>query len=606
MPCSWQYRNDDFKFVEFTAKDSAALEKAWTKGDKALDVTIHGHKYHMDLEHFVQKNVSTGTERIIRRKGEGGEAWTRAPVWEWESAKGVFTPYDQTTIDVIERAYMKDELCTQVVLPTSAHKTAQFTIHFGHMHQKNNDSDAVRTIRRVVRTVEPTTPAGSVATLAAKTPEKTPLAKKAAPPSKREREETAAESAAAAPEKPALAQCASSVKLSAISDPDLKNWQMDRSALFLTYVTDQDTSRGLHEPIKVASFDMDDTIVYPATGAVFSKSRTDWQWLHPSIPGKLKALREEGYQLVIFTNQSGIGNKGWDEGKATAIKGKILDLAKAIKAPICALIATKEDDLRKPGTGLWELFLKQMTGGRKVNLAESFYIGDAAGRHMHTMAGRKKDFSCSDRKFAYNIGIKFYTPEEYFLGKAPEKDFDWDGLGPDDLAKIPTSYGTTDFSSPHQELVLFVGFPGSGKSTFYERMFKPKGYLHVNRDTLKTPAKCLDAVDTYLSQKKSCVVDNTNPCAEDRAQYIKIAQKYKVPVRAFVFQSDAKLSNHMNIVRARLGIVPRVSSIVYNMFKSKFAAPAVKEGISEVVHVPAVADFSGLPKDAKQYFYELS
>ena len=41
-----------------------------------------------------------------------------------------------------------------------------------------------------------------------------------------------------------------------------------------------------------------------------------------------------------------------------------------------------------------------------INKKKSFYVGD--------MAGRKKDKSDSDFKFALNIKFKFYTPEEYF------------------------------------------------------------------------------------------------------------------------------------------------------------------------------------------------
>lgn len=48
-------------------------------------------------------------------------------------------------------------------------------------------------------------------------------------------------------------------------------------------------------------------------------------------------------------------------------------------------------------------------------MKESFYCGDAAGRPAK--GKRKKDFSDTDRKFAINIGIKFYTPEMYFLGE---------------------------------------------------------------------------------------------------------------------------------------------------------------------------------------------
>ena len=37
----------------------------------------------------------------------------------------------------------------------------------------------------------------------------------------------------------------------------------------------------------------------------------------------------------------------------------------------------------------------------------SFYCGDAAGR--------KNDFSDSDKNFAKNIGIEFYIPEKIFM-----------------------------------------------------------------------------------------------------------------------------------------------------------------------------------------------
>lgn len=40
-----------------------------------------------------------------------------------------------------------------------------------------------------------------------------------------------------------------------------------------------------------------------------------------------------------------------------------------------------------------------------------------------------------------------------------------------------------------QELVIFVGAPGSGKSSIWGNYFKD--YTRVNNDNLKTPAKCM-------------------------------------------------------------------------------------------------------------------
>lgn len=43
------------------------------------------------------------------------------------------------------------------------------------------------------------------------------------------------------------------------------------------------------------------------------------------------------------------------------------------------------------------------------------------------------------------------------------------------------------FSKLHpQELVIFCGSPGAGKSTFYWRYLQPQGYERINQDTLKS------------------------------------------------------------------------------------------------------------------------
>lgn len=91
-----------------------------------------------------------------------------------------------------------------------------------------------------------------------------------------------------------------------------------------------------------------------------------------------------------------------------------------------------------------------------------------------------------------------------------------------------------------------VGSPGSGKSHFAQNYLKEYGY--VNRDTLRNWQKCITAVQQYLNQGKSIVVDNTNPDPASRQRYIEIAKKRNIPVRCFVMTTTIEHAKHNNKV----------------------------------------------------------
>lgn len=98
--------------------------------------------------------------------------------------------------------------------------------------------------------------------------------------------------------------------------------------------------------------------------------------------------------------------------------------------PLQAFVAGAVDHYRKPHTTMWDDFVSNYNGGISIDMDNSFYCGDAAGRPKNWKAGAPRDFSCTDRKFAANIGLKFYTPEELFLNEQPYPDFDWDSIDP--------------------------------------------------------------------------------------------------------------------------------------------------------------------------------
>jgi bifunctional polynucleotide phosphatase/kinase len=70
---------------------------------------------------------------------------------------------------------------------------------------------------------------------------------------------------------------------------------------------------------------MDDTIVRVKSGAKFATNAEDWIFWHECVPKKMLELFNEGFKIVIFTNQLGIEN---GKTKVEHLKKKVKDLAK--------------------------------------------------------------------------------------------------------------------------------------------------------------------------------------------------------------------------------------------------------------------------------------
>lgn len=140
-----------------------------------------------------------------------------------------------------------------------------------------------------------------------------------------------------------------------------------------------------------------------------------WSLMYASIPDKLQGLYNSGYKLVIFTNESNI--ERWKNKRQHAVDSKIgrLDnFIKHVKLPMQVFIACglgknkdqTEDPFRKPKTGMWRLLEQHFNSGIVIDVDQSFYVGDAAGR--------VNDHSDADIKFAQEIGLKFHVPEDFF------------------------------------------------------------------------------------------------------------------------------------------------------------------------------------------------
>ncbi|CAG8952265.1 hypothetical protein HYFRA_00001005 [Hymenoscyphus fraxineus] len=409
--------------------------------------------------------------------------------------------------------------------------------------------------------------------------------------------------------------------------PEKINWQErspDESSpttlLVAKYIPDNSSSGfGAHDNKnkKVAAFDFDSTLIKTSSGKKFASNSEDWKWWDPSVPGRLRKLHnEEGYRVVIFSNQGGIALKAdpkvskSNQSKVAVFKAKVSAVLNQLDLPVTLYAATEKDIYRKPRTGMWtELLDDYDIHPDDLDLEHSLFVGDAAGRHAE--AGRAKDFSCSDRDFAGNIGLKFQTPEEFFLGESP-RPFARTFEPSEFVARSAAEVFAPFLKKNKQDIVMFCGSPGAGKSTFYWKNLEPIGYERVNQDILKTREKCLKVADEFLKEGKSVAVDNTNADVAVRKRWVDLAAKHSVPIRCVHFTATTMLSEHNAAVRAfnksvsdpplltnAMHSIPTKSccmqslvtygrwhvSMAFKGFISRYHAPQLSEGFQDITEV---------------------
>jgi bifunctional polynucleotide phosphatase/kinase len=55
--------------------------------------------------------------------------------------------------------------------------------------------------------------------------------------------------------------------------------------------------------IRVIFYDLDGTLIKPKSGSSWPNGRDDWAWWHPSVPARLKREVQEGWHLIVISNQ---------------------------------------------------------------------------------------------------------------------------------------------------------------------------------------------------------------------------------------------------------------------------------------------------------------
>jgi len=303
---------------------------------------------------------------------------------------------------------------------------------------------------------------------------------------------------------------------------------------------------------KVASFDLDHTIIRPKNGRKLSKGVDDYE-IVKGYKELLIDYHEKNYMIVIFTNNS---------LSLSDLTQKLTYVFNEIKVPV--LVYRGLNKYRKPSILMFEKFIKDVK--IDIDFENSFYVGDAVSY---------KNFSDCDYKFALNImnninnKFKFSTeklplnfnevierPKYKLFEEQINNDNFEDNL--DELIKVHK-----------QVMIILVGPPASGKSTISKYISSKYPFKIICRDILKTKEKVLLTMKYEIVKGNSVIIDSQNYKKKDRTILHDICNAFNIKYITIHIDLPREICEHLNVYRSIINNSEPVSSICYNMYYSK-------------------------------------
>ncbi|MDO3423454.1 AAA family ATPase [Chryseobacterium sp. APV1] len=129
------------------------------------------------------------------------------------------------------------------------------------------------------------------------------------------------------------------------------------------------------------------------------------------------------------------------------------------------------------------------------------------------------------------------------------------------------------------QIIIFIGIPTSGKSSFYKELFF-NSHIRISMDLLNTRNKEGKLLQYCFETQSKMVIDNTNVTKESRRKYIELARQNKYEIIAYYFESNIQDCMERNKYRK-----DSISEIGIKAKYKDLEKPSIEEGFDKIFHV---------------------
>ena len=313
----------------------------------------------------------------------------------------------------------------------------------------------------------------------------------------------------------------------------------------------------------IIAFDMDNTIISTKSGKRFPKSMDDWKFIFDSKV-KLNMIAKK-HSIIIITNQLGITK---NKTKIEDIEGKLDMIHQELNLPILAMIASADNNYRKPRIGFYTM-IEKMYLEKNKKIKSFTYVGDAAGR--------TGDHSDSDYKFLLNISkyipnikTKFFLPEEFFNNEtSSEKNvlgYNLKYKGKDSTKKIISKINSATDTLMNQ-VILISGYPASGKTTLASKLAKKLNLSYFSKD--KDKGKFKKLIKNQVDNEFNFIVEGLYYSDKQRNELKNILSN-NYQIINLVLDVEYETALHFNKFRSLNSKVKTIPSVVYNTYRKYY------------------------------------